>query len=131
MITLRLSLLAALLVGCSGVTGLPDVGSGTSGVSGQVLLGPTCPGPSRVEDDPACADRPYRANVDVLRSGQLVAHFSSDAAGEFRVGLRPGSYILVPLTPAGATLPHAARQGVEVQPDTFTPVVIHYDSGLR
>ncbi len=131
MITLRLSLLAALLVGCAGVSGLPDVTSATSGLSGQVLLGPTCPGPSRVEGDPACADRPYRAEINVLRAGQLVARLGSDAVGEFRVGLRPGSYTLVPLTPPGAVLPVAARQSVEVRPDTFAGVVIRYDSGLR
>ena len=131
MSALRLSLLAALLSGCSGVTGLPGANSGTSGLSGQVLLGPPCPGPSRAEGDPACADRPYQAKIDVLLAGQPVARFSSDVAGQFRVGLRPGKYILVPLTPPGAMLPVAARQGVEVRPDASTPVVIRYDSGLR
>ena len=97
------------------------------GIDGLVLIGPQCPVQS--QRDP-CPDLPYEASIDVrTSSGAEVTTVRSDAEGRFRIGLRPGSYVLEPL--AGNPFPAAGPQPVEVEADRYTEVVVSFDTGIR
>jgi len=97
-----------------------------TGISGQVTIRPVRPRATLGTPDAA----PYEATVQVLSSrGQPVATFRSDAAGNFRVSLPPGQYVLRPQSPG--LYPRASEQTVIVSPNSFTRVVITYDSGMR
>jgi hypothetical protein len=99
----------------------------TQGIEGTVLLGPQCP--VQTQDDP-CPDLPYQAWVAVHRAGGgFVTQIRSDQSGRFRVGLRPGGYVLRP--EAGDPFPWASEQEVTVVQDVFTDVVILFDTGIR
>jgi len=99
----------------------------TSGIYGQVTLGPVCP---VVQANQPCPDQPYQAAIEVLDSNRNhVASFQTDAQGNFKVGLKPGDYILVPQSPN--VMPHASEQTVTVQANILTQVTIVYDSGIR
>ncbi len=100
-----------------------------SGIAGLVTLGPTCPGPTRL-NDPNCQDKPYQATITIQNmNGLEVAQVTSDAAGKFQVELPAGTYTLHPETPN--TLPIAQDMEVTVKAGEYTQVTIQYDSGLR
>jgi hypothetical protein len=97
------------------------------GIEGLVLVGPQCPVES--PEDP-CPDLPYEATIEVRdRGGDSVARVRSDADGAFRVGLRPGSYTLVP--ESGAPFPSAGPQDVDVSEGRYSEVTIRFDTGIR
>ena len=99
-----------------------------AGISGIVLIGPTCPVVREGED---CDDKPYEADIDVYdaSSGALVARVRSDAAGEFFIDVPAGKYRLEPRSPG--TLPYASPIDVTVEDGQTTRVVVQYDSGIR
>jgi hypothetical protein len=100
-----------------------------SGIEGLVTLGPTCPGPTRI-DDPKCQDQPYQATITIQNtSGLEVAQVSSDTAGKFQVELPAGTYTLHPETPN--RFPTAQDMQVTVNAGEYTQVTIQYDSGMR
>ena len=97
------------------------------GIDGLVLLGPMCP--VQTQDDP-CPDTPYEAWIDVRTAGGvLVTRVRSDEEGHFRVGLRPGTYMLDP--ESGSPFPTAGEQTVEVEEGVYTEVVVSFDTGIR
>jgi hypothetical protein len=97
------------------------------GIEGLVLLGPMCP---VVRVDDPCPDQPYEAWIEVRNArGELVTGVRSDEDGHFRVGLRAGSYVLVPLS--GHPFPSAGEQEVLVREGAYTDVVVSYDTGIR
>ena len=99
----------------------------TSGLEGQVLIGPMCP---VVQAGTPCPDQPYAATIAVHDDqGQEVAEFASDAQGGFKVNLAPGTYTLVPQSPDGFTM--APEQDATVSANSYTIVTINYDSGIR
>jgi hypothetical protein len=102
-----------------------------SGITGTVLAGPQCPvvGPN---SGPECSDKPLVASI-VVRSaaGLFVTRFTSDASGQFRVPLVPGSYVLDPQPVSSSGLPRGVPQTVEVEVGQFTEVTIMYDTGIR
>lgn len=117
--------LAAALASC----GRGDLlGTGApQGIDGIVLIGPQCPVQS---SDPDCDDLPYEASLEVRsRDGVSVTRFQSGADGRFRVGLFPGFYTLVP--ESGDPYPVAEEQEVVVLRDSFTDVVVRFDTGIR
>ncbi len=108
--------------------GPSPVAPGTSGITGQVLIGPVCPGP--VRENQSCPDKPYPATITILdQAGQVVKQFQADKAGAFQESLPPGVYTLHPES-TGA-YPRAVDQEVTVMPGQFTRVQIVYDSGIR
>jgi hypothetical protein len=131
---LAASSLVVMLTACTASTGrtllesggegnlLP--GDGRSGIEGVVLLGPACP-VERI-DDP-CPDKPIQATVAVKRNEQLVARFSSDDQGKFRVTLEAGTYRLESV----AVLPRGIPSTVTVSAGQFRKIVVQYDSGIR
>lgn len=97
------------------------------GIEGLVLLGPQCP--VQTEDDP-CPDLPYQAWIRVRHAdGGIITRIRSDEDGRFRVGLRPGKYILDP--ESGDPFPHASREEAEVERDRYTEIVLFFDTGIR
>ncbi|HSM60857.1 MAG TPA: hypothetical protein VK849_08680 [Longimicrobiales bacterium] len=121
-----LALLATALLAACGSDYLlgPDA---LQGIDGVVLLGPQCPVVS--EEDP-CPDLPYSTWIHVLDArGGLVTRFRSAEDGTFRVGLRPGRYVLEP--EPGDPLPVAPEQEVTVDAGIWTEVVVFYDTGIR
>jgi hypothetical protein len=97
-----------------------------SGIEGRVILRPV----RSVERRGVFNQRPYQAKITVLDgAGRQVAAVESDAEGQFRVSLPPGSYVLRPESPG--TYPRAAPQRVEVRRNDMTRVEIVYDSGMR
>ena len=98
----------------------------TSGIRGQVFVGPTCP----VDRGQPC-ERPYATTiaVDNVATGKLVARVRSGASGRFSVALAAGRYLLVPA--AGRPYPRSSPLTTTVRRDHYTPLVIHYFSGIR
>lgn len=97
------------------------------GIDGLVLLGPQCP--VQTLDDP-CPDLPYRAWLVIRRKGgDTVTRLRSDEEGKFRVGLRPGTYIIDP--ESGNPLPFASSQEVVVERGRYQEVLVQYDTGIR
>ncbi len=120
----------AMFAGGTIPAGTPLIGQcvAASGVEGTVTLGPTQP--VCIAGQPC--SRPYQATLDVQdASGALVAETQSDAAGQYRLGLQPGHYTIVPLSPPGQMLPRAASVEVDVPAGQFVTVDIAYDSGIR
>lgn len=99
----------------------------TSGIYGQVTLGPVCP---VVQENQPCPDKPYQATIEVLDSQRNhITEFQTDAQGNFKMGLAPGDYILVPQSPG--VMPNAGEQTITVSANIFIQVTIVYDSGIR
>lgn len=105
----------------------------TSGVAGQVLIGPTCPGPqSAGTGETLCADMPYQATIQVLNQrNQTVTTIQTDTEGRFQVSLDPGTYTLRPQSSTNAPYPRAAAQLVTVEQGKITEIQIYFDSGIR
>ena len=99
----------------------------TSGIEGQVLIGPMCP---VMQANIPCPDQPFQATITVLDENRnKVTDFQSDAQGNFKIGLKPGTYILVPESTNAMT--HAGEQTVTVIEGQFIRVTVNYDSGIR
>ena len=118
-----------VLAGCSS----DDAGGrATSGVTGQVTLGPTCPVESA---GTPCEDHPG-ANVVVMVSealpgevhaaGPTVARGATDSEGSFRIAVRPGEYIVTARAGMSCELMDA-----RVLDDTFVTVTVACDTGIR
>lgn len=112
-----------------------------TGLRGQVLRGPVCPGPSRL-DRPECEEAPFSATFLVfwgevyVRWGEYVGGcqvgaFRSDEYGRFEIALPPGRYTIYPDADAGLVNPSMQRQLVEVGPEGFTEVTLRFDTGMR
>lgn len=102
---------------------------GGGGVQGTVTLGPLCPVSTPLLP---CPDRPYQATLVFLDgNGREVARTVSGIDGRYRIGLPPGAYTLVPLSPPGAILPRASSVLVLVPADRYLTVDVAYDTGIR
>lgn len=103
-----------------------------SGISGRVLLGPTCP-VMRDPPDPQCADKLYETSLVVTTVGgaQVVKQFSSNASGAFVVDVPPGEYE-VRSTAATNIHPYCRSSGtIKVDQGVFTDATIYCDTGIR
>ena len=103
----------------------------TSGVRGNVSLGPTCP-VMRDPPDPQCADRPYETKISVFRAGNatnVLATAKSNAQGIFEVSLPAGDYVVS--AEGGQMLPRCSPVSVTVSPNTYASATIECDTGIR
>lgn len=110
----------------------PIVKTQNSGISGTVLLGPTCP-VMRNPPDPQCADRPYGTKLLLKTSdgSSIVKEFSSDSYGNFRVEVSPGEYQIIG-APSTNILPRCSSNGtIKVLSNTYTETTISCDTGIR
>lgn len=106
--------------------------AGISGtISGNVLLGPTCP-VQRIPPDPNCADKPYATKLVLTTADNpaVVAEFSSDANGNFSVKAAPGEYVIR----SGGTgfYPRCSNNGtIKISADGITTTTVFCDTGIR
>src|SRR6476620_3621282 len=91
----RMVVTAVPLVATSAVAGT---------VRGNVMLGPTCPGPISVGQE--CAGKPIATTIDVFRTpsyptmhGKPYRRIKSDKQGRFEIFLDPDTYWFVPHVP--------------------------------
>lgn len=116
------ALALSLTLGCSASSATKPL----SGLTGRVLIGPTCP----VQHAGERCERPYQAQIVVFRprGHRLVKTFRSGRNGRFRVTLAPGRYVL---TAAKAGLPRLAPLSATVRPARFTKLMLVFDTGIR
>ena len=98
-----------------------------SGVAGVALVGPI----SSVTPLGLLSVKPLPGAVITFQdaNGVEVARTVADANGKFQIALKPGKYLLVPLPPAGQTLPKGIPQTIVVEDGKVTFVTVRYDSG--
>ncbi len=107
----------------------------TSGISGTVKTGPTCP-VQRVGDH-SCDDKLYKGDFVVkifdatagkTAVGQEMARFSTDVNGKYSVNLPPGDFIIVPVAQVGIG---RQTEYVTVRPNEFKTFDFTLDTGIR
>ena len=125
-IFLLLAAVAALWLACRGQQAPPL----TSGIEGQVLIGPTCP---VLREGTPCRNQPYQATIAVWNAERTekLRTFTTDEDGRFRLPLAPGVYYIDPQPPNPGAPPTPITQTVTVTPDRFVQITIEYDSGIR
>ena len=119
--------LAALTVGFATACGGASRPTGL--LEGSVTVGPVQP----VEQiGGGSIAEPYAAVIDIeTPDGDAVATVESGSDGRFSARLEEGAYRLVPRSPQGQPLPHAAPLDTFVTAGKTTAVEILYDSGIR
>jgi len=129
--TRRLHAVIAMIAGATVLTACASAGSSpssTTGLTGVVMRGPVTP-VCRV--DVPC-DAPFSAIFTVEQAGRRVAQFQSDAAGQFTVYLKPGSYNVVPAADAPIIGASSQRKSVTVADNgMLTAVRLTFDTGIR
>lgn len=103
-----------------------------SGMSGTVLLGPTCP-VQRNPPDPACADKPYKADLVVVTASgsQIVKQFTSDDSGKFSIKINPGEYEIKSASTSNLHPRCSSTGTIKVTSNTYTIVTVSCDTGIR
>jgi hypothetical protein len=99
------------------------------GIRGKVLLGLNCP---VVQEGIPCPDTPFDTDLVVTSEdgSRVVTQFSSDADGEFEVGLPVGIYSIRSPNPGG--LPYCSlNEAVRVEEGRMTEVDVFCDTGIR
>lgn len=106
-----------------------DEAASSSGVRGQVLLGPTCP---VVQEGSPCPDEPVGGvEVRALTDGETIAETTSGEDGRFELELPPGLYTLEAVVDPGGPGMFAKPVAVTVTAGAFVEVVLPVDSGIR
>lgn len=107
-------------------------GKQESGISGMVLLGPTCP-VIRDPPDEDCADKPYATTLAVTTSDQarVIKEFRSEETGKFSVQVAPGEYAIRSAA-ASNILPFCSSSGtIKVNAGAYTETTVNCDTGIR
>ena len=76
---------------------------------------------------------PYQTTITVVNGeGQPIAVVPTDQLGKFQIGLRPGSYTLIPYLPYGGmyAYPSAGPVDVIITRNGFTSATIWYNVGI-
>jgi hypothetical protein len=85
----------------------------------------------RIPPDPACAPRPYKTTITVLRTptGASYKKIATDASGRFTISLAPGAYIL---RARGASIyPRCTDLKIKVIAKKSQIAKINCDTGIR
>jgi hypothetical protein len=109
--------------------GLTEAPTSDSGIEGVVFIGPT----GKVLPNQPQQNVPYVATIivqDENRETDLKT-IESREDGTFRISIPPGNYWLIPVLPNPGAPPFAGPLEVRVEPHGFSPVEIHYDTGIR
>jgi hypothetical protein len=107
-------------------------GKQESGISGMVLLGPTCP-VIRDPPDEECADKPYATTLVVTTADQarVIKEFRSEDTGKFIVQVEPGEYAIRSAA-ASNILPYCSSSGtIKVNASAYTETIVNCDTGIR
>ena len=122
------AVLASLLLTACASDGGDEVAS-SSGIHGQVLLGPTCP---VVQEGSPCPDEPVGGvEVRALTDGEAIAQTTSGEDGRFELELPPGRYTLEAVVGPDGPGMFAKPVAVTVTAGAFVEVVVPVDSGIR
>jgi hypothetical protein len=124
-----LALLLLSMVASGGATPPDGAGSGGgSGIRGVVVSGPQCPVESAQSP---CPDAPLpKTEVQVKRSGNVVATATSDETGAFQITLPPGTYSVEAVADMGG-IGYARPVDVTVTDGVFAQVSVVVDTGIR
>jgi hypothetical protein len=107
-----------------------------TGVSGRILVGPTCPviGPGAKCPPAKSASGTVRVETAATTrggaGGELVTRVQSDADGHFSVNLAPGRYLLV-VEKATPGYPVPKPSIVDVEAGVVSDVILVLDTGIR
>ena len=114
------------------VTGCATGGAAAVEVSGLAVAGPVCP-VETASPDPACDPRPVAGAEMVIRdtAGNVVTRSSTDAEGEFRLTLAPGSYRVEPQPVEGLMGTAEPFDLVVEAGEPITDLQVAYDTGIR
>jgi hypothetical protein len=106
---------------------------GASGISGEVRLGPTCPGRRIPPGDDNCADKLYQGKFELLEfdGTTVVREFSSGEDGKFKISVPEGEYMIRNKS-TGEPFPTCGKTGmIPVEKEGFTEVIVFCDTGIR
>jgi hypothetical protein len=121
-------LLSLLLTAACAEEGPGPGGLLRSGLTGKVIMFPTCP----VESvSSPCPRRGVQTTLAIESAdGERIEHVRTSSDGTFRVALKPGDYLLSAVPPPASDLvPRPAS--AKVEPGTFVRVTVVLDSRLR
>jgi hypothetical protein len=107
--------------------------SASSGVTGKISVGPTCP-VERIPRDPLCDDRPLVGAKVVARlkaTMQVVRQAVSDQNGGFNLALPAGTYVIETTPADGGMFPTCGAVEVTVKSGAVSGVAVSCDSGIR
>lgn len=112
------------------VSPTPTNSLGTSGIQGQVVLGPSCPN-VQPGTNVNCEDKPYKASLVVKdkNGNSEITHFTTDNNGIFRLNLPYGSYLLEDSHANG--YPFLKPIYFTVGKGTYSTLQVVYDTGIR
>jgi len=126
-IALAVLLLSMAAAACAKATDGSGAG-GDSGIRGVVVAGPRCPVESA---ESPCPDSPApNTEIQVKRSGEVVATATSDDAGVFEIALQPGEYSVETVGDMGG-IAYAKPVDVTVIEGVFAQVSVVIDTGIR
>lgn len=120
-------LILCLMIVCS-LDRLPaETSSPSTGIEGLIAIGPIRGGPVRRGET---SSRPFANEAfEVTTTAGVVATFTTDASGEFRIALPPGRYSVQ--RKLQTRLPRCGPFEVEVTAEGFKKVQWGCDSGMR
>ncbi len=112
-------------------TSSSTVPSVTSGITGTVMLGPTCP-VMQDPPEPGCAEKPFETRLALTSSdgAQVIKEFNSDKNGLFTLDTPPGTYSIRQAAAANI-LPYCSYDSVVVTKGAYTSIIVSCDSGIR
>jgi hypothetical protein len=122
-------LLAALVATMASCGGTDTSSSGSSGIEGRVVIGPSC---AAEQQGSPCPAEPYEAELQIVRAdtNEVVTDVRSDSDGRFSVSVPPGRYII--RSAEGETsIPSLKPIAVTVPADDFAQAQVVFDSGIR
>jgi hypothetical protein len=116
----------SMLVACGNDSRSEAPTPAEAGIRGVVLAGPQCAAVTAVSP---CPDLPWDGIVRISAEGDEVAEVPTDAKGEFRLTVEPGTYEVMPLVADGIASSDA--QTVTVVAGRFAQVALSVDTGIR
>jgi hypothetical protein len=127
-------LLSGILSGCGGGNGIFANPLLSTGVQGRATQGPTVP--AMQVGMPIPPDHPVPGAIVTiqLQDGTEVARQTADSEGNYRIGLPPGTYRIVGLSPAdsvGRWPTPPLPQSITIPTDQYLTADLSYDSGIR
>lgn len=110
----------------------PGPTNAATGITGTVLLGPTCP-VMRDPPDEACADKPFATSLVVTTAdgARVIAQVRSDARGAFVVNVPPGNYAIRSAAAANVLPYCGSSETISVPAQGYIDTTVHCDTGIR
>lgn len=116
-----------------GVTTTTTVTPGTTytgTITGNVVLGPTCP-VQKIPPDPNCTDKPYQTSIDITETKNGSTYVvATDSGGNFTTQLTPGTYTIKPRS-GGIKFQSCQSQSVTVVAGETKNIALSCDTGIR